>query len=137
VLGEHLAGVNPGKVDHWAMSNFQIFPNLEILIWETGWYMLYRYWPTSHNTHRYEGTLYFAPSEKASDRAARECAVVMYKEFALQDAGTLEGTQQALESGVVDAYPLCDQEILVRHLHEVIGKWVEDHHRDSVAAADV
>ena len=97
-LGDDLPGVNPGEVDKWGMSNFQIFPNLEILIWETGWYLLYRYWPTSHNTHRFEGTLFFAPSATASDRAARECAVVMFKEFALQDAGTLEGTQQALES---------------------------------------
>ena len=30
------AGVNPGKIDQWGIDNFQIFPNLEILIWETG-----------------------------------------------------------------------------------------------------
>ena len=109
----------------WAMSNFQIFPNLEILIWETGWYLVYRYWPTSHNTHRFEGTLFFAPSKTASDRAARECAVVMFKEFALQDAGTLKGTQHALESRAArDDFPLCDQEILVRHLHKSVGDWV-------------
>jgi Rieske 2Fe-2S family protein len=100
---------------------------MEILVWETGWYMLYRYWPTSHNTHRFEGSLYFAPSQNPSDRAARECAVVMFKEFALQDAGTLEGTQLALESRVVDAYPLCDQEVLVRHLHKSIADWVADY----------
>jgi len=125
-LGEDLPGVNPGKIDKWAMSNFQIFPNMEILIWETGWYLMYRYWPTSNNTHRFEGTLFFVPSETASDRAARECAVVMFKEFALQDAGTLEGTQTALESRAArDDFPLCDQEILVRHLHKSVGDWVE------------
>src|SRR5262249_26388622 len=47
-LGDSLPGVNPGAIDKWNMSNFQIFPNTEILIWETGWYMHYRYWPTSH-----------------------------------------------------------------------------------------
>jgi hypothetical protein len=129
-LGDDLPGVNPGKIDKWGMSNFQIFPNLEILIWETGWYLLYRYWPTSHDTHRFEGTLFFAPSETASDRAARECAVVMFKEFALQDAGTLEGTQQALESRVLgDDFPLNDQEILVRHLHASVAEWVDDYRR--------
>jgi glycine betaine catabolism A len=136
-LGEDLPGVNPGKIDKWAMSNFQIFPNFEILIWETGWYMLYRYWPTSRNTHRFEGSLYFAPSESASDRAARECAVVMFKEFALQDAGTLVGTQQALESDVIPGgYPLCDQEILVRHLHKSIANQIEEHQARS-GMADV
>jgi glycine betaine catabolism A len=133
-LGEDLAGVNPGGIDKWAMSNFQIFPNLEILIWETGWYMLYRYWPTSHNTHRFEGSLFFAPSKSASDRAARECAVVMFKEFALQDAGTLVGTQQALESNVLgDQYPLCDQEILVRHLHQAVAERVATHRARELA----
>jgi hypothetical protein len=113
-----------------------VFPNLEILIWETGWYLVYRFWPTSHNTHRFEGTLFFAPSVNASDRAARECAVVMFKEFALQDAGTLEGTQTALESRAVpDAFPLSDQEILVRHLHKTVGDWVETY-RQEVARRD-
>jgi glycine betaine catabolism A len=134
-LGEPVPGLNPGKIDKWAMSNFQIFPNLEILVWSTGWYLMYRYWPTSHNTHRFEGSLCFAPSRTASDRAARECAVVMFKDFALQDAGTLEGTQQALESRIVDRYPLCDQEILVRHLHNEIYAWVERYRAEQREAA--
>ena len=42
--------------------------------------------------------------------------------------GTLVGTQQALESRAVgDDFPLCDQEILVRHLHKSVGDWVEDY----------
>ncbi|MGW1754999.1 Rieske 2Fe-2S domain-containing protein [Streptomyces mirabilis] len=40
-------GTNPGKVRKWAMDNFQIFPNMEIPIWASGWYLTYRYWPTS------------------------------------------------------------------------------------------
>lgn len=99
-LGE-ISGINPGKVEPWIADNFQIFPNMEILIWASGWYLVYRYWPTSHNTHRFEGSLYFPRAETASQRAAQECAVVMFKEFALQDAGTLTGTQQGLESRAV------------------------------------
>ncbi|MFG2361620.1 aromatic ring-hydroxylating dioxygenase subunit alpha [Streptomyces mirabilis] len=41
-------GTNPGKVRKWSMDNFQIFPNMEILIWASGWYLTYRYWPTSY-----------------------------------------------------------------------------------------
>ena len=84
-----------GQASHkWAMSNFQIFPNMEILIWETG--LVHRSTGTGRRRTTpiaSRGPLFFAPSETASDRAARECAVVMFKEFALQDAGTLEGTQ--------------------------------------------
>ena len=48
----------------------------------------------------------------------------MLKEFALQDAGMLGGTQAALEYDVVEEFPLNDQEILVRHLHKATGDWV-------------
>ena len=34
------------------------------------------------------------------------------------------------ETGVVDEFPLNDQEILVRHLHKVVGDWVTDYQRE-------
>jgi Rieske 2Fe-2S family protein len=127
-LGTDLPGTNPAGLKKWSMDNFQIFPNMEILIWQTGWVMVYTYWPTSVSTHRYEASLYFAPAETPSERVARECAVVMFKEFALQDAGMLVGTQKGLESRVIpDDFPLCDQEILVRHFHKSVGDWVNDY----------
>jgi Rieske 2Fe-2S family protein len=129
-IGTRLPGVNPGGVDGWAIDNFQIFPNLEILIYERGWYLMYRYWPTSHNTHVYEGYLCFTPARDARERIAREYAAVLYKEYALQDAGTLDGTQMGLESRASSEFPLCDQEILVRHFHKSVGDWVEAYRRE-------
>lgn len=134
-LGDELSGTNPGRIKAWAADNFQIFPNLEILIWASGWYLVYRYWPTSHNTHRFEGTLFFPPAKTASDRAAQECAVVMFKEFALQDAGTLVGTQQGLDAlGDSSDFPLNDQELLVRHFHKSVADWVANYQGSGVNA---
>ena len=48
----------------------------------------------------------------------------------------LGGTQAALEYGVIDEFPLNDQEILVRHLHKVAVDWVEAY-RASAAPAEV
>jgi phenylpropionate dioxygenase-like ring-hydroxylating dioxygenase large terminal subunit len=129
-IGTELPGVNPGGVKPWSIDNFQIFPNLEILIYERGWYLAYRYWPTSHNKHVYEGYLYFVPARTARERAAREYAAVLFKEYALQDAGTLNGTQMGLESGACSEFPLCDQEILVRHFHKSVGDWVDAYRRE-------
>jgi hypothetical protein len=112
-LGELPAKLNPGGIGPWGISNFQIFPNLEILIYG-GWYLLYRYWPTSHNTHRFEAYTAFHPARSVRERIEHEVAAVVLKEFALQDAGMLGGTQAALETGIVDDFPLNDQEILVR-----------------------
>jgi nitrite reductase/ring-hydroxylating ferredoxin subunit len=124
-LGPLPAGVNPGGVEPWGISNFQIFPNLEVLIYSSGWYLLYRYWPTSPGTHRFEGTLAFSPARTPRERIEHEVAAVVFKEFALQDAGMLGGTQAALETGVLDEFPLSDQEVLVRHFHQVVAEWVE------------
>jgi hypothetical protein len=122
------AGVNPGGIESWGISNFQIFPNLEILIYG-GWYLLYRYWPTSHNTHKFEAYTAFHPARSVRERIEHEVAAVVLKEFALQDAGMLGGTQAALETGVVDDFPLSDQEILVRHLHKEVVDWVDEYRR--------
>ncbi len=90
-IGELPAGLNPGNIEPWGISNFQIFPpNIEILIYG-GWYLLYRYWPTSHNTHRFEAFTYFSPARTVRERIEHEVASVVLKEFALQDAGMLGG----------------------------------------------
>ena len=123
-LGGGLAGVNPGGVKRWGIDNFQVFPNLEILVYERNWYLTYRFWPTSYNTHVFEADLWFVPARTARERLAREYAAVTVKEYALQDAGTLDGTQLGLESRAFRDYPLNDQEILVRHFHRTVADWV-------------
>ncbi|MFL6206674.1 MAG: aromatic ring-hydroxylating oxygenase subunit alpha [Acidimicrobiales bacterium] len=133
-LDEARAGVNPGGVESWGIDNFQVFPNLEILVYERGWYLTYRFWPTSHNTHVFEADLWFTPSTTARERLAREYAAITVKEYALQDAGTLDGTQLGLESRAFADFPLNDQEILVRHFHKSVNDWVQ-HHRDEAATA--
>jgi hypothetical protein len=128
------AGVNPARCDPWGLDSFQIFPNFTILIWGQGWYLTYHYWPTSHNSHVFEGTLYFMPAKTPSERIAHELTAVSFKEYGLQDANTLEATQSMVESRVVRRFPLNDQEILCRHLHKETAKWVEDYQRSGARA---
>jgi phenylpropionate dioxygenase-like ring-hydroxylating dioxygenase large terminal subunit len=128
------AGLNPSKSDPWGLDSFQIFPNFVILIWGQGWYLTYHYWPTSYNSHMFEGTLYFVPAKTARERLAHEMAAASFKEFGLQDANTLEATQTMLESRAVTSFPLMDQEVLCRHLHKVTVEWVEDYKTEKQGA---
>jgi hypothetical protein len=112
-------GVNPARHPAWGIDSFVFFPNFMLLIWAPGWYLTYHYWPTSYNTHIFEGTLYFVPPKNASERLAQELALVSFKEYGLQDANTLGATQTMLETRVITEYLLNDQEVLCRHLHKV------------------
>ena len=111
-------GINPARSPAWGIDSFVFFPNFMVLIWAPGWYLTYHYWPTSYNTHIFEGTLYFVPPKNATERLRQELAAVTFKEFALQDGNTLEATQSMIESRAVTQFPLNDQEILLRHLHK-------------------
>ena len=100
-----LPAVNPAGATSWGVDTFVFFPNFMLLVWAPNWYLTYHYWPTSYNSHIFEGTLYFVPPKNASERLAQELAAVTFKEYALQDGNTLEATQRAIESRAVTALP--------------------------------
>ncbi len=120
-------GLNPARHKAWGTDSFVFFPNFMVLVWEPNWYLTYHYWPTAYNRHTFEGTLYFVPPKNATERLRQELAAVTFKEYALQDGNTLEATQRSIESRAVTAFPLNDQEILLRHLHKTARDRVADH----------
>jgi hypothetical protein len=122
-------GLNPARHRAWGVDSFLFFPNFMVLVWAPNWYLTYHYWPTSYNTHVFEGTLYFVPPKTARERLAQELAAVTFKEYALQDGNTIEATQTMLESRVVTEFPLGDQEILLRLLHHAAREKVAEHQR--------
>jgi phenylpropionate dioxygenase-like ring-hydroxylating dioxygenase large terminal subunit len=124
-LDELPPGLNPSAHKAWGLDSFLFFPNFMLLIWKPNWVLTYHYWPTSYNTHIFEGACYFVPPKTARERLAQELAVVTFKEYALQDGNTLEATQTMLESRTpVKTFPLNDQEILLRHLHHTARGYV-------------
>ncbi|OHV06381.1 aromatic ring-hydroxylating oxygenase subunit alpha [Mycobacterium talmoniae] len=122
-------GVNPARAPQWGIDSFVFFPNFMLLLWEPGWYLTYHYWPTAVDKHIFETTLYFVPPRNARERLAQELAAVTFKEYALQDANTLEATQTMLGTRVVNDFLLCDQEILLRHLHKTARDYVSDYQK--------
>ncbi|WP_306320035.1 MULTISPECIES: aromatic ring-hydroxylating dioxygenase subunit alpha [unclassified Streptomyces] len=119
--------INPTRDKRWGMDSFVFFPNFMLLIWRPNWVLTYHYWPTSYNTHIFEGTCYFVPPSNAFQRLQQELAAVSFKEYGLQDGNTLEATQTMLESRTVDTFPLNDQEVLLRHLHDSARSYVDEY----------
>ncbi len=127
VVAELPQGVNPSGHKAWGIDSFIVFPNFMVLIWERQWYMTYHYWPLAANKHLFEVSLHFVPPKTPLDRIRQELTVATTKEFALQDANTLEATQTMLETRVVDTFVLNDQEILCRHHHAAVREFVRAH----------
>jgi phenylpropionate dioxygenase-like ring-hydroxylating dioxygenase large terminal subunit len=119
--------VNIKRVPQWGIDSFVFFPNFMVLIWEPGWYLTYQYWPTAADKHTFEASLYFVPPRNARERLAQELAAVTFKEYALQDANTLEATQSMIGTEVVNDFLLCDQEVLIRHLHKTARDYVSEY----------
>jgi hypothetical protein len=125
VLPEELPpAINPGRHKTWGTDSFEFFPNFTLLFWAPGWYLTYHYWPTGVDTHIFEADLYFVPPTNLRQRLSQELAAVTFKEYAFQDANTLEATQTQIGTRVVTEFPLCDQEILLRHLHKTAWDYV-------------
>ena len=120
-------GINPAGHRAWGVDEFEIWPNFSLLFWAPGWYLTYHYWPTAVDRHIFEANLYFVPAKTARERLAQELAGVTFKEYALQDANTLEATQTMIATRTVTDFPLNDQEILLRHLHKTAQKKVEEY----------
>lgn len=120
-------GINPSGHRAWGVDEFEIWPNFSLLFWAPGWYLTYHYWPTAVNKHIFEANLYFVPAQTARERLAQELAGVTFKEYALQDANTLEATQTMIATRTVTDFPLNDQEILLRHLHKTARNKVEEY----------
>jgi phenylpropionate dioxygenase-like ring-hydroxylating dioxygenase large terminal subunit len=130
-------GLNPARHPAWGVDSFVFFPNFMLLVWKPNWYLTYHYWPTSYNTHIFEGTVYFVPPTTAYERLQQELAVVTFKEYALQDGNTLEATQTMLESRAVTEFPLNDQEVLLRHLHVTARRYVSEYQQSRQSATPV
>ncbi|MDF2585813.1 MAG: Rieske (2Fe-2S) protein, partial [Mycobacterium sp.] len=67
----------------------------------------------------------FVPPKNLRERLSQELAAVTFKEYAFQDANTLEATQSQIGTRAVTEFPLCDQEILLRHLHMTAHQYVD------------
>ena len=49
---------------------------------------------------------------------------MLFRDIIMEDGRTLEETQSVLSSGAKKAFPLQDEEILVRHSHHVVEQMI-------------
>lgn len=123
-LGPLPEGINPGRSAHWGVDSFQFFPNFVVVFWSSGCYTTHAHWPTGPHSHIFELVIYFREPRSYKERLGQEMTVHFLNDVILQDISPLEGMQAMLNSRGIREFHANDEELLVRHLHKVVGNRV-------------
>ncbi|MGE4429719.1 MAG: aromatic ring-hydroxylating dioxygenase subunit alpha [Sphingobium sp.] len=115
--------VNPTGARDWSMDVNNIFPNTQIDSGPGGfWY--HQFWPTSHNTTRYEARFYVPPASTVRERFQQEMYVARLVEVLVEDLINVARTQKGIETSGKDSMQLQDNEVGIRHSVEQVEKFV-------------
>ncbi len=101
---------------------YTIFPNFAILIVrgaEADSYLTYNFWPQAVDETRWEIGMYFVPPQNAGESLALEYAKCQVRDILHEDIIAHEEVQSGLASRANPHFHFQDEEIQIRHFHEV------------------
>ncbi|MDO3634866.1 aromatic ring-hydroxylating oxygenase subunit alpha [Mycolicibacterium arseniciresistens] len=117
-------GMNPTRSEKYGFDSFQFFPNF-VLIFGASGFTVHTHWPTGPHSHIFETEMYYQPPRTHKERLGQELTVTYLNDIILEDASPSEGLQAMLNSGALTHFTMNDEEILLRHLHKMVGDYVE------------
>ena len=117
-------GLNPTRSEKYGFDSYQFFPNF-VLIFGASGFTVHTHWPTGPHSHIFETEMYYQPPKTHKERLGQELTVTFLNDIILEDASPSEGLQAMLNSGALTHFTMNDEEILLRHLHKVVGDYVE------------
>ena len=113
------AGVNPTRSRQWFFDIYYIFPNFHLVILSPSLFVAHTMLPETVNRSTWNARGYFPQPTTAAETVTREYNKCLARDVWLEDGSTLENTQRGIESCVLSHYPVQDQELLIRHAHQV------------------
>ena len=119
-LDELPASMNTDRRDDFLFEFASFFPNTVLhLSAGNGYpgmtYFTHQFWPIDVGRTYWEGTNYFRPPERPSERIAIAHTTAWHRNGWLEDTSTMEDTYAALSSGVLNEIVLMDEELLIRN----------------------
>lgn len=116
---QEIPGTNPGRVTNWGFDLNVIFPAQTMNVFG-GFFNTTLYYPVSVDRTIFELRLYMPKPKNVEERLAQEYTRCLLYDTIMEDTSTLEHTHTALESLAVKELPLQEQEVLIRHHHQVV-----------------
>ena len=117
-------GLNPLGRKGWTADLNVIFPGFLSVLSE-GSFVTHNLWPLDVGRTLWQATQYFPKAQTVGQRFSQECGHVLVRDVATEDARTLEETQSMLASGAKTNLFLQDDEILIRHSHNVVDQMIK------------
>ncbi len=115
--------INPSRREDFSFELSVLFPNLLVHVAENIWFT-HQFWPMGPGKTLWEGKYYLAEPKNNSQRWALEFAQCLQRNAWLEDTGTMEDTQIAMESGAKKFMHLQDEEILIRHGYHTLENFI-------------
>jgi phenylpropionate dioxygenase-like ring-hydroxylating dioxygenase large terminal subunit len=112
------ARINATQDPRWSIDGNAIFPNCLLYVAEQT-YLTHTFWPITENRTLWEVRFYYPEAKTLAQRFSQEYAKVILRDINMEDGSTLERTQTMLASGAKREIVLQDQELLIRHHHQV------------------
>ncbi|MGH7966422.1 MAG: RHO alpha subunit C-terminal catalytic domain-containing protein, partial [Candidatus Binatia bacterium] len=118
------AGVNPTGAADWSFSGFNCFPNCCLFVADGG-FLTHTFWPLSENRTHWEARIYFPKARTLAEQFSQEYSRSTFVDGVMtEDGGTFEKTHAMLASGAKKEVILGDEELLIRHHHKVIERYL-------------
>ena len=111
-------GVNPLRSDIWAFDVIKLFPNL-VMLNSNYWHLAIWFWPIDEVRTVIRAERLFYKAKNAGECFGQAFSKVRAREVLREDLNTLEATQDALMSGVMQDIILSQQEIPIQHHFKV------------------
>ena len=111
-------GLNPTRHKNWSFDINVVFPNFFLDMFANS-YFTYRFVPVTVDQTIFEVDVYLPKAETPSERFRHEYSLVAFRDALAEDASTLEASQRALQAGVLSTFTLHQDEIMIKHSHDV------------------
>jgi phenylpropionate dioxygenase-like ring-hydroxylating dioxygenase large terminal subunit len=121
---DHLPkGLNPERDLSWNFDIVNVFPNFAVHVGADFAYS-YNFWPVAADRTIWDVAIYQRPPNNWSEAVALNYMRVLLRDSLREDVNTTEDAQQNLNAGIMQAIPLSQQEVVLRHRYKVVERWL-------------
>lgn len=120
------AGINMLGIPDFFVRTFFFFPCTQLLVLDHG-FVITHVWPLGPDKTRFVHRSWFrkAPASYLEEFGQAHMAA-SNRDLFTEDALVAERQHRALKCGALKQVHLGENELLLRHLHDMVGKWLDD-----------